>query len=123
MRKDKYDYLGISLLFSAFLLTVIFLITCIRKKNLLAALAAVAAIDAVGGWWLIRSRKKRNGGYLFDFFDENNYEVYDDDEVASAGHAVNASLHKCRDIDAECKNMTSVYEIPIDEETTEEDFV
>ena len=123
MRKDKYDYLGISLLFSAFLLTVVFLLTCIKKKNFLAALAAVAAIDAVGGWWLIKHQKKKNGGYLFDFFDENSYEVYDDDEVIKAGYAVNAALHKCREIDAECKNAVPLYEIPIDDESTEEDFV
>ena len=118
--KKKRDYLGLTLLVSAFVLTIVFIVTCIKKKNVLAALAAVAAVNAVGGWWVLRCN--RHGGYFFDFFDENNYEVFDEDEAEHARHAVRAGLHKKHDI-SEC-GVTSqpVYEIPVDDETTEEDF-
>lgn len=122
MRRNKYDYIGLSLVFSIFALTVIFLITCIKKKNLLAALAAVAALD-VGAIWLIKHRKKKNGGYFFDFFDENSYEVFDESERESAGRAVRANLNKCREVTSRCNTVPLHYEIPVDNETTEEDFI
>ena len=123
MRKDKYDYLGLSLLLSAFLLTVIFLITCIKKRNLLAAIAAVAAIDAAGGLYLIRRRKNKNGGCFFDFFDENNSELCDSSKIGKPHSAVNPDLRKRRDESLRFVKTAVVCEIPIDDETTEEDFL
>ncbi len=114
--KKKRDYLGFTLLASAVVMTVVFIATCIRKKNFLAAIAAVAAVNAVGGWWILRIN--RHGGYLFDFFDENNYEATDEEK---AENAARAASKKCG-ID-ECGVVTKpVYEIPVDEETTEADF-
>ena len=71
-RKER-GLLGLSLIFSAFVLIIVFIITCIRKRNLLAAIAAVAAVDVAAGWWFL-NRTKKNNGYAFDFFDEDDYE-------------------------------------------------
>lgn len=123
MRKSKCDFLGLSLLISAFLLTFIFLITCIKKRNLLAAIAAVAAINAAGGWYLLRRNRKKNGEYLFDFFTEPGGEFYNYDKFSKARSASNEFIRKCREMSADCIKTAPVCEIPVDEETTEEDFI
>ena len=123
MRKSKYDFLGMSLLGSACLLTVIFLVTCIKRRNLLAAMAAVAAINAAGGWYLIRRNRKKNGEYLFDFFTESGGEFYNYDKFSKARSAENDYILKCREINTDCIKMAPACEIPVDEETTEEDFI
>ena len=78
----------------------------------MAAIAAVAAVDAVGGWWILRMN--RNGKALFDFFDENNYEVFEEDKTHKAIREQRL---------AECGCVMNAYEIPVDDETTEADFV
>ncbi len=123
MKRREREYLGIALLFSAFMLVCIFIITCIRKKNLLAAIAAVAAIDVAGGYWLLRRARKKNNGYAFDFFDEDNYEVFDDDEIESADRAIHAGFHKRQRADNAGRAARPAYEIPVDDEATEADFV
>jgi len=110
--KKKRDYLGITLLVSAFVLTVVFIVTCIKKKNILAAIAAVAAVNAVGGSWVLRCN--RHGGNFFDFFDENHCEAFEQDKAHKAIRAQRL---------AECGYVNiPVYEIPVDDETTEADF-
>ena len=123
MRKSKYDFVGLSLLCSAFLLAVVFLSTCIKRRNLLAAIAAVAAINAAGGWYLIRQNRKKNGEYLFDFFTENGGEFFNYDIFSRARSAANASILKCREMSVDCIKTAPVCDIPVDEETTEEDFI
>jgi len=112
--KKKRDYLGLTLLVSAFALTIVFIVTCIKKKNILAAIAAVAAVNAVGGWWVLLCN--RHGGSMFDFFDENNnYEAFEEDKAHKAKRA--KMLEECGYV------STPVDEIPVDDETTEADFV
>ena len=123
MKRKEREYLGIGLILSACLLVVIFIITCIKKKNLLAALAAVAAINVTGGYFLLRRAKKKNNGYTFDFFDEDKYEIFDEDEAKAALHAIHAGFHKRRRSDNAGKTAKRTYEIPVDDEATEDDFV
>ena len=119
-RKER-GLLGLSLIFSAFVLIIVFIITCIRKRNLLAAIAAVAAIDVAAGWWFL-NRTKKNNGYAFDFFDEDDYEVFDEDEAKDAEKAVYASFLKRRHTENAGKTAKPIYEIPVDEEASEDDF-
>ncbi len=123
MRRRNREYLGIALIVSACLLVIIFIITCIKKKNVLAALAAVAAIDLVGAYYLLRRRKKKNNGYTFDFFDEDNYEIFDDEEAKTADRAIHAGFHRRKRADNASRAAQPIYEIPVDDEATEADFV
>ena len=93
-RRTKNEYIGAALILSAILMVIIFIITCIKKKNLLAALAAVAAMDITAGYFLIKNAHRKNNGYTFDFFDEDDYEIFDDDEADKADRAIHASFHK-----------------------------
>ncbi|MBE6600209.1 MAG: hypothetical protein E7640_03280 [Ruminococcaceae bacterium] len=122
MKKREREYLGMALIFSACLLVIIFIVTCIKKKNLLAAIAAVAAVDLAGGYFLLRRAKKKNNGYAFDFFDEDDYEVFDEDEATCADHAINAGFHRRKRADNAGRAAKPIYEIPVDDEATEADF-
>ena len=123
MKNKEREYLGITLILSACLMAVIFVVMCIKKKNLLAAIAAVAAINLTGGYYLLRRAKKKNNGYAFDFFDEDKYEIFDEDEVEHARRVINAGFHKRRRSDNAGKTAKVSFEIPVDDEATEEDFV
>ncbi|MBQ8388450.1 MAG: hypothetical protein IJX46_05965 [Clostridia bacterium] len=119
-RKER-GFLGLSLIFSACMLVIVFIITCIKKKNLLAALAAVAAIDVAAGCWFLH-RTKKNNGYAFDFFDEDDYEIFDEEEAKDAEKAIYASFLKRRGTENAGRSAKPVYEIPVDEDASEEDF-
>ena len=120
---NRREYLGVALILSAALMVVIFIITCIKKKNLLAAIAAVAAIDITAGYFLIKGARKKNNGYVFDLFDGEDYEVFDDDEAKNAERTIRASFNKRHSADGRGKSAKPIYEIPVDDEATEEDFV
>lgn len=120
---NKREYAGGALILSALLMVIIFVITCIKKKNLLAAFAAVAAMDFTVGYFLIKNARKRNNGYMFDLFDGEDYEVFDEDEAANADRTIRASFNKRHSAEARGRNVKPAYEIPVDDEATEEDFV
>ncbi len=120
---NKREYVGVALILSAALMVVIFIITCIKKKNLLAALAAVAAMDITAGYFLIKNARKKNNGYMFDLFDEEDYEVFDEDEAADAEHKIRASFNKRHGAEGRGASVKPAYEIPVDEDATEEDFI
>ena len=123
MKSSKRDYLGLSLLVSAVVATFVFLIACVKRKSFLSALAAVVAVNSSGCLWLLKHRRKKNGGHFFDFFDESKYEVFDEEEAEHAGKAVRAGFCK-KHITDECgRTAKPIYEIPVDDETTEADFV
>ena len=123
MKRKESQYLGIGLIISACILVVIFIGACIKKKSLLAALAAVAAANVGAGYYLLRRAQKKNNGYAFDFFDEDNYEIFDDEEAKRADSHIHATYHKRRRSDSEGRAAKPTYEIPVDEDATEEDFV
>ena len=119
----KRDYLALSLLISSVAFMGIFVVACIKKKSLIAALAAVAAINTAGGIWLVSSMRKKNGGYLFDLFDEGDYEVFSDEEAKRADRAVRCGLYGKRSGDSGGKTAMPIRSIPIDETATEDDFI
>ena len=123
MKKKKCDYIGLSLIVSAVILTLVFIVACIKKKSLLAALSAVAAANAAGCWCFLNHKRKKNGGHFFDFFDESKYEIFDKEELEHAARAIRASFCKKRVTDECGRTAKPIYEIPVDEETTEADFV
>lgn len=119
----KRDYIALSLLISSVAFMGIFVVACIKKKSLIAALAAVAAINTAGGIWLVSSMRKKNGGYLFDLFDEEDYEVFSDEEAKHADRAVRCGLYGKRSGDSGGKTAMPIRSIPIDETATEDDFI
>ena len=119
--KKKRDYLGLTLLISAFVLFIVFIVTCIKKRNLLAAIAAVAAANAIGGWWVLRCN--RYDGCMFDFFDENHCEAFETSDSSRKRKSKRAEYDIYRDITTGGDAEIPIYEIPVDEETTEADFV
>ncbi len=121
-RKGKPDYIAISLLISSIALIGIFVTACVRKKSLVAALTAVAALNTAAGWWFVTSRRKKHGGYLFDLFDEGSYEVFSDDEAASADRAVRSGLYRKRAAERPNGSGQLIRAIPIDETATEAEF-
>ena len=123
MKKKKCDYIGLSLIVSAVILTLVFIVACIKKKSLLAALSAVAAANAAGCLCFLNHKRKKNGGHFFDFFDESKYEIFDKEELEHAARAIRASFCKNRVTDECGRTAKPIYEIPVDEETTEADFV
>lgn len=122
MKQKKCDYIGLSIIASAVILTLVFIIACIKKKSLLAAFAAVAAANATGCWFYLTHNRKKNGGHFFDFFDESKYEVFDKEELEYAAKAIRECFCKNRVTDESGRTAKSIYEIPVDEETTEADF-
>ena len=122
MKQKKCDYIGLSLIASIVVLIVVFLVTCIKKKSFLAALSAVAAVNVVGCLWLLKHNRKKNGGHFFDFFDESKYEIFDKEELEHAARAIRAGFCKKRVTDECGRTAKPIYEIPVDEETTEADF-
>lgn len=121
--KRNRDYLTLSLLASAAAFAVIFVIACIRKKSLVAALAAVAALNTAGGVWLVNSMRRKNGGYLFDLFDEGDYEVFDDEEAKRADRAVRSVLYGKRSGDNSGRTAAPIRQIPVDDTATEAEFI
>lgn len=121
--EGKRDYLALSLLVSAAAFTGIFAVACVKRKSLVAALAAVAAINTAGGMWLVSSMRKKNGGYLFDLFDESDYEVFDDDEAKRAYRTVRSGLYGKRSGDNAGRTAAPIRPIPVDDTATEADFI
>ena len=122
MKKKKCDYIGLSLIVSAVILTLVFIAACIKKKSILAAFSAVAAVNLAGCWCFLTHNRKKNGGHFFDFFDESKYEIFDKEELEHAARAIRAGFCK-KHITDECgRTAKPIYEIPVDEETTEADF-
>jgi hypothetical protein len=60
---------------------------------------------------------------MFDLFDGEDYEVFDEDEAANADRTIRASFNKRHSAEARGRNVKPAYEIPVDDEATEEDFV
>ncbi len=108
MKRNGRDYLGLSLFLTAITLTVAFIVMCIKKRNLPAALAGLAALYATGGLWLVSERRYQK------------CEVCDCFEgvVKESSKKNKAADHKL----THRKDSLPIYEIPVDDEATEEDF-
>ncbi len=107
MKKMKQDYLTPSLFAAAATVTGACIVACLKKRNFAAALAASAALVATGGlWYMNENRQSIIGKYCFD-------EGFKPGKAASKW--TTAELTHRRD-------SLPINEIPVDDETTEEDF-
>ena len=97
MNKRTKFYIGVTLVVSAITATVTFFALCFKKKGALAALAALAAAEGMIGLALIEDNNviKRKKVVVEEILDE---EESDEEQRAE-------------------------YEVPKDEEATEEDFI
>ena len=120
-RKQK-DVIGLSMLISAILLTVTFLVVAIRKRSIWAALAAVLAAEGVVGYWLLaepktrKLRKRRCQRALIPLDDE---ELFDEEECLEADARIRKVLGGKHGGEAAPRVLR---EIPRDEDATEADF-
>lgn len=101
MKKTKWDFLGFSFLTAAFIMLITFFAICIKKKNILAAIAAATAVCASTGVWILSDKK--NSMSISKLFVGK----------ADIKYAVPSKAKKV---------ATPAFEIPVDEEATEEDF-
>ena len=108
MKRNGRDYLGLSLFLTAITLTVAFIVMCIKKRNLPAALAGLAALYATGGLWFVSERRYQKCE-ICECFEES---------LKESSKNSKALAHKL----THRKDSLPIYEIPVDDETTEEDF-
>ncbi len=109
MKKARYDYVGFSLFVTIVALIIVFIITCLKKRNFVAALTAVTTLYATGAlWYLNGDRQSIVGRYCFD-----------------EGDKVRRRKKKAKDTITELthrRDSLPINEIPVDDETTEADF-
>ena len=109
MKRNGRDYLGLSLFLTAITLTVAFIVMCIKKRNLPAALAGLATLYATGGLWLVSERRYQKCE-VCDCF-EGGLKEKKGKKNKEADHKL---THR--------KDSLPIFDIPVDVETTEEDF-
>ena len=117
MTKRTRQTLGLSLLVSAFTLSVLFIVSCIKKKSILSAILALAALEGGAGAYLLMADDKKKKAIRRSF----ESEWFDGDEADLADRVMKAELGL-----GEEEGMTHAprlhREIPRDEEACEADF-
>ncbi len=107
MKKTRQYYITLSLFATAVTVMTVFIVTCLKKRNFPAAVAAVAALLATGGlWYMNENRQSIVGRYCFD-------EGFKPDRKKK--DVITELTHR--------RDSLPINEIPVDDETTEEDFV
>ena len=96
MNKRTKFYIGVSLVISAITATVVFISLCFKKKSAIAAIAALAATEGLVGLALIEDN---------NIIKRKKIVVVEEDE------------------EAEAENERIEFDIPTDDEATEEDFI
>ena len=93
-----------------------------RRSVLLSVFAVIATVAATVGaaWAGLRELRRRRGGYLFDLFDRDNYEVVSPDEEDKYSDIINGELNR-EDEAVTCRRIRAEH-IPLDDETTAEDL-
>ena len=97
MNKRTKFYIGVALVISAITATVTFISLCFKKKSALAALAALAATEGLVGLALI-----------------------EDNNILKRKKVVVVDVEECEE-ETEAERVE--FDIPKDEEATEEDFI
>ena len=98
MNKRTKFYIGVSLVISAITATVVFISLCFKKKSALAAIAALAATEGLVGLALIEDNNIIKRKKVVVETTELDDEIADEETIVA-------------------------YEIPTDDEASEEDFV
>ena len=96
-KRTKFD-IGVSLVISAITATVVFISLCFKKKSAIAAIAALAATEGLVGLALIEDNNIIKRKKVVVETTELDDEIVDDEPVVA-------------------------FEIPTDDEASEEDFV
>ena len=93
-----------------------------RRSVLLSVFAVIATVAATVGaaWAGLRELRRRRGGYLFDLFDRDNYEVVSPDEEDKYSDIINGELNR-EDEAVTCRRIRAEH-IPLDDETTAADL-
>ena len=97
-RRTKF-YIGVSLVISAITATVVFITLCFKKKSAIAAIAALAATEGLVGLALIEDNNILKRKKVLET----------DEDICDAGDEVEAERIE--------------FDIPTDDEASEEDFV
>ena len=126
MFKKSKLYIGISLVASSVTLVVTFIALCIKKKNVGKALLAIAALEGAAGAALILSHlddENKLSPCRGIFKEAPNYEFFDDAEADNTDKIINSELEDEEETpdEGELKYKLN-FDIPRDEEATEEDF-
>ena len=117
-RRTK-EALGISMMISAFSMTIAFLVLAVRKRSFLAAFSLLAAAEGTAGLWLLldgRSTPKKVCRACET--EQEEEELFDEEECRVA----NAHIRSVLGGDDEDEGGLSVREVPRDEDATEADF-
>lgn len=96
-----------------------------RERRRHIALSVLACLATVAGtvtaaWAALREIRRRRGGYLFDLFDRDNYDVVSPDEEDKYSDIIKGELN--REDDGASNRKIHTARIPLDDETTAEDF-
>jgi len=97
MNKRTKFYIGVTLVISAITTTITFIVLCFKKKSALAALAALATAEGLIGLSLIEDN---------NIIKRKKVVVVEEDEAEE---------------EAEVEQV--IFDIPTDDEATEEDFI
>ena len=123
-KKQSKQVLAISLIVAAISMVAVFLSVCIRKKSLAKALLAVASMEGAIGTFILwqQSFEERRAAAPRFSFDGPNDELFDEAEAEEVEDHMDEVLggHTATDREPAGK---PIFTIPVDEETTEADFL
>ncbi|MBQ7294108.1 MAG: hypothetical protein IJW79_10265 [Clostridia bacterium] len=116
MNKRTKLFIGIALIVSAITTLFTFISLCFKKKSAIAALAALAAAEGLVGLALIEDNKGRFRKKSV----ATDAELFEGDAVEFAEATVGAELS---DLDDENSSAPRIdFEVPKDEDASEDDF-
>ena len=121
-RRQK-EAIGFSMLISALVMMVSFLVLAFRKRSIWAALLAIAAAEGVAGYLLLtdpKPAKPRHGKRRAIVALDDDEELFDETECREADAHIRQVLGGTRRGGEAAPRM--LREIPRDEEATEADF-
>ena len=116
MNKKTKLYIGIMLIISAITTLFTFISLCFKKKGTLIALASFAAAEGLVGLALIEDNSKRRPKTAI----EVDAEIFGDDSVDLTETDIDVDLGDFSDEENTAPNLE--FDIPKDEDATEEDF-
>ena len=117
-RRQK-ETIGFSMLFSAIVMVISFIVIAFRRRSFLAALAAVAAAEGAAGYLLLtdpqpcKPRKRKKAA------EADEEELFDEQECREANAHIRRVLGGKQGEEAA---PSVLREIPRDEDATEADF-
>lgn len=97
-----------------------------RERRRSTAIAIIICIFSIGaafaaGYAALREVRRRRGGYLFDLFDRDEYDVVEPDEEELFEDIIRGELNG-HDEDGNTSAVLCSERIPLDEEDTSENY-